>query len=725
MDSWLPALILALTTLEEAQPTLPAQDVIPRISFPYSGPSRTFVKFAKKGYWNYSTLLLIENEEKLYVGARDILFSVDTSPAGNMELVKELHWKATDQKVRQCSFKGKSLERDCFNLIRVLVSVNESHVYACGTYAFSPSCVYIDVPNFSLLSDSNGDPVTEDGKGRCPFDPSQKYTATMVDPTFVGSTFVPESEGDKIYFFFTETRHKSDLLQRMSLSLVARVCKDDVGGERVLQKRWTTFLKAQLLCYLPEDQFPFNVLQDMFVSENEEGSVFYGVFTSQWFHGVSDSTAVCAFTLDDIQKAFNGRYRQLNRDTLTWSLHPAENLEPRPGACSTKPSMDLTLNRVKDLFMMDQAVQPVGRRPQLVNLKEQYVKIAVDTVRSLNAVRHRVMFLITAGGFLHKALNVDGAPHIIEEIQLFPAPQTVHRLVLSSGKGLLYLGSSIGVLQVPVSNCSAYPSCGECILSRDPYCAWDRRNGACKETRSPEDTHGWLQDIENVDAAVICSPPARPRMHRPREIPQVPAIVKLVCSDSLVTLTCRANSNLAQRSWKHEGQNASMLDVTSLPTGLTFLATRQHQGRWECWATENNFRTLLVSYSLQVSGANASPPEAGQQPRADGSPQTYRSQLLLVSVLFGLFVVAVAAFAAYAHTRKLRSRRKVRAGSSSKAGSGAASGSCPETAPLDKGPASNGSCRSLGDEGGGGGGPSSRGREEPGGHAAGPRFHRT
>ncbi|XP_038643153.1 semaphorin-4D-like [Scyliorhinus canicula] len=536
---------------------------------------------------------------------------------------------------------------------------------------------------------------------------------------------MPEDEGDKIYFFFTETRHKSDLLQRMSLSLVARVCKDDVGGERVLQKRWTTFLKAQLLCYLPEDQFPFNVLQDMFVSENEEGSVFYGVFTSQWFRGVSNSTAVCAFTLDDIQKAFNGRYRLLNRETLTWSLYPAENLEPRPGACSTKPSMDSTLNLVKGLFMMDQAVQPAGRRPQLVNLKEQYVKIAVDTVRSLNSARHRVMFLITARGFLHKALNVNAAPHIIEEIQLFPDPQTVHSLLLSSEKGLLYVGSSIGLLQVPVSNCSAYPSCGQCVLSRDPYCAWDPRNGACKETRSREDTRGWLQDIENVAAALICSPPARPRMHAPRDIPQDPAIVKTVCSDSVVTLSCRANSNLAQRSWKHEGQNASALDVTSDPTGLTFLATLRHQGRWECWATENNFRTLVASYSLQVSDSNSPPPEGGQQPQADASAQTYWSQLVLVSVLFGLSATAVATFAVYTHSQKLRSRRKVRASSSAKAGSDAASASCPETAPLDKGPASNGSCRNLGDQEGGGGGPSGGGQEAPGGHAAGSRPHRT
>lgn len=60
----------------------------------------------------------------------------------------------------------------------------------------------------------------------------------------------------------------------------------DQGGERVLQRRWTTFLKAQLLCSHPEDGFPFNVLQDIFVLTPAElrwrETLFYGVFTSQW-----------------------------------------------------------------------------------------------------------------------------------------------------------------------------------------------------------------------------------------------------------------------------------------------------------------------------------------------------------------------------------------------------------------------------------------------------------
>lgn len=71
------------------------------------------------------------------------------------------------------------------------------------------------------------------------------------------------------------------MLKRLQIAL-----QGDVGGERVLQKKWTTFLKAQLLCSLPDDGFPFNIIQDMFVltpsPEDWKNTVFYGVFTSQW-----------------------------------------------------------------------------------------------------------------------------------------------------------------------------------------------------------------------------------------------------------------------------------------------------------------------------------------------------------------------------------------------------------------------------------------------------------
>lgn len=52
------------------------------------------------------------------------------------------------------------------------------------------------------------------------------------------------------------------VLPQVMVSRVARVCKADLGGsQRVLEKQWTTFLKARLNCSVPGDShFYFNLL---------------------------------------------------------------------------------------------------------------------------------------------------------------------------------------------------------------------------------------------------------------------------------------------------------------------------------------------------------------------------------------------------------------------------------------------------------------------------------
>ncbi|XP_060676787.1 semaphorin-4B-like isoform X2 [Hemiscyllium ocellatum] len=702
MDSSLIRLVLILAISELTTVTPLSLEAIPRVTFLRGDPRRMFARFSRDGHRNYSTLLLSEEMETLYVGARDVLFAVNTSVAGQLDLIKELPWKATESKVRDCSFKGKSKEWDCFNFIRILLPLNASLLYTCGTFAFSPSCAYIDVGTFSMLPDAAGNPRTEAGKGRCPFDPRHKYTATIVDgelytgttdnfqgtessifrnlgprvalktersstwlqdPTFVGSSLLPESDGDKIYFFFTEARSKTELRQKLRQPMVARVCKSDVGGERVLQKRWITFLKAQLLCYLPDDQFPFNVLQDVFVSGDGDEPVVYGIFTSQWPQGSSDSSAVCAFSFRDIQAVFNGSYKMLDRVTQSWSVYTHHGQEPRPGACDMDPSMDFTLNRVKDLFLMEGVVYPIERRPLLVKVRLRYTKIAVDTVLSVTSVTYRVLFLITASGYLHKAVEIDSQPHIIEELQLFHGPESVHSVLLSSKMGVLYISSSTVVLEVPVSNCTVYPSCGQCVLSRDPYCAWDPHAGACRETRGQDDVYRWIQDIERAAAGSVCSVRAQPRMYTPKEVfSAVPAepVVMSVQVNTLVTLPCRAPSSLAQRNWTLNGEPASGSEVIEQPLGLWLVATPGLQGVWECWATENGYRALLVSYSLQVSAGERPAGAEGQLSRAGVTVTTYWNELVLVSVLFVVSVLTLVAYIGYHRSQSCWAWKRVR-----------------------------------------------------------------
>ncbi len=52
------------------------------------------------------------------------------------------------------------------------------------------------------------------------------------------------------------------------------------------------------------------------------------------YKGASGSSAVCAFTMDQVEEAFNGRYREVNRETQQWYTYNHPVPEPRPGAVS-------------------------------------------------------------------------------------------------------------------------------------------------------------------------------------------------------------------------------------------------------------------------------------------------------------------------------------------------------------------------------------------------------
>ncbi|XP_028254390.1 uncharacterized protein LOC114430271 isoform X1 [Parambassis ranga] len=82
-------------------------------------------------------------------------------------------------------------------------------------------------------------------------------TSCISDPSFVGSSL--DQAEKKLYFFFSEIGKEFNFLDELQISRVSQVCKDDVGGQRTLQRKWTSFAKAK-----SPKQLPFNILQDVF-----------------------------------------------------------------------------------------------------------------------------------------------------------------------------------------------------------------------------------------------------------------------------------------------------------------------------------------------------------------------------------------------------------------------------------------------------------------------------
>lgn len=72
---------------------------------------------------------------------------------------------------------------------------------------------------------------------------------------------------------------KFSLSPQVVYSRIARVCKNDAGGDHILRENWTSFLKARLNCSLPgEYPFYFDEIQGITYSTDE--NVLYATFTT-------------------------------------------------------------------------------------------------------------------------------------------------------------------------------------------------------------------------------------------------------------------------------------------------------------------------------------------------------------------------------------------------------------------------------------------------------------
>ncbi|XP_036421821.1 semaphorin-4A isoform X2 [Colossoma macropomum] len=632
-------------------------NTIPRITFLLDSPGRAVSIFNPPDVYNTTTLLLSKDEETLFVGARNALLSLSVNEGGGLILNRTLDWSPTVKDLNDCSMKGKE-KTDCPNFVRVLQVLNSTHMYACGTFAFSPRCTYISSQQFSLVT--GGKP--EEGRGRCPYNPYQKntaitvggelYTGTVADyrgnrpvisrhlsdgghvdlklddtlgwldePTFISSASIPSEE--KVYFFFSEMGREYDFIDKFTVSRIAQVCTSDNGGQRTLQRRWTTFTKAQLLCQA-SGELPYNVLQDMTTLQPAEGAaeddtLFYGIFSSQWSVN-SGRSAVCVFSLRDIKEVFAGNYKSLSRDTLKWTTRVQEKIT-NPGECGLHNASDNMLRFVKENFLADKSVLPVNQELAMVSPEHHYSNIAAQRV-GLKGKEYTVLYLLTETGFLHKAVLLEKGVHIIEEIQVLTRPQLVKNLLLSTSKGVVLVGSSEGVVSVPVSNCSYYSSCAECVLARDPFCGWDPSHKACTDISSIKGNA--RQDVDEGNVSKACEAPITPRSRSGSGSLKTPASELVSVSlNEVVRLQCPAVSHLAQLHWERPNSQISPKIYMQQEDGsLSFLATPSTLGLYLCKAEENGFTQTLITYQVRQKSSPTLQPVTPSRPQVTQSSET-------------------------------------------------------------------------------------------------------
>uniref|UniRef100_A0A8C6IDT1 Semaphorin-4A n=1 Tax=Mus spicilegus TaxID=10103 RepID=A0A8C6IDT1_MUSSI len=545
-----------------------------------------------------------------------------------------------------------------------------------------------------------------DGKGQSPFDPVHKHTAVLVDGmlysgtmnNFLGSepilmrtlgsqpvlktdiflrwlhadaSFVAAIPSTQVvYFFFEETASEFDFFEELYISRVAQVCKNDVGGEKLLQKKWTTFLKAQLLCAQP-GQLPFNIIRHAVLLPADSPSVsrIYAVFTSQWQVGGTRSSAVCAFSLTDIEGVFKGKYKELNKETSRWTTYRGSEVSPRPGSCSMGPSSDKALTFMKDHFLMDEHV--VGT-PLLVKSGVEYTRLAVESARGLDGSSHVVMYLGTSTGSLHKAVvPQDSSAYLVEEIQLSPDSEPVRNLQLAPAQGAVFAGFSGGIWRVPRANCSVYESCVDCVLARDPHCAWDPESRLCSLLSGS--TKPWKQDMERGNPEWVCTRGPMARSPRRQSPPQLIKEV-LTVPNSILELPCPHLSALASYHWSHGRAKISEASATVYNGSLLLLPQDGVGGLYQCVATENGYSYPVVSYWVDSQDQPlALDPELAGVPRervqvpltrvgggaSMAAQRSYWPHFLIVTVLLAIVLLGVLTLLLASPLGALRARGKV------------------------------------------------------------------
>ncbi|XP_056285195.1 semaphorin-4G [Pseudoliparis swirei] len=616
---------------------------------------------------NYSTLLLEEESGLLYVGGRGVLHALNTTDISTTANLT-IDWDASPEQKKQCLNKGRDNQTQCYNHIRFLQRFNESHLYVCGTNAFRPLCAYIDAERFSLSSGF------EEGRDRCPYDPAKGFTGLLVDgemftasqyefrsspdvrrnfpfptlrteeaPTrwlleadFVGSVLLKESfnssigDDDKIYFFFTErSQEQIAYPSQTKVSRVARVCKNDWGGQRTLQRKWTSFLKARMVCSVPEYELHLNILRSVFVLQGRDAqsSIFYGVFGLEWKN--IKASAICQYAFSDVQRAFDGPFMEVQDSK--WREYTGKVPEPRPGSCITDVHRSHGINSSRDLPdnvltfvrrhpLMASQVHPIGVRPLMFKRSVNYVKIVVHKEPALDGNTYTVLFLGTDDGWLHRAVDIAGEMHIMEELQLFDRAQPVESMVISSALRSVYVGSHSGVVQVPMSACQRYTSCYDCVFARDPFCGWDGR--ACVEIASRVQRSNLTQDI--LKGIRGCKENSGNVVHRRRS----------VMSGDDVLLQCELRSNLAAPRWTLNGKELQGYDLNSgyrIGTdGLLIIGARaQQSGSYRCFALENSVSVLIYLYTVRVHTDSYFPVE----PIAATNPATVPSTTVSSSSL--------------------------------------------------------------------------------------------
>lgn len=474
----------------------------------------------------YRFLLVDQKDNRLIVGSMNNVTILQLDNISNVKQIIDL--KPEKERLDYCKFQKPEVP-NCQNHITFITKTREDvpEFFLCGTNAQTPK-------GYKLTNGVDGVQLTPDGHAACSEDPFSNLTAIFISQGnpdnkelmyYGGYSYgqvtvyrrIPEPDStvtkymkgvfsskwmknaqfagsfdahDTVLFFFREYSVETELIETRLYSRVAKVCKKDVGGDSLLREKWTTYQKARLNCSLP-GAFPtyFDAVQQV-VSVDE--NTYYGLFTTN-MNGLPAS-AICAFEKSEIERVFNGPFKQQSSDMSFWTeAKPSSVPTPRPGMCSndSMKTPDQVLGFIVDHPLMHWIVQPKYGTPIFHLPGEELQRMDIDVVGN------SLVFL--AGSNRGKVYKIsakdDGTKyksHLAAVYHPFEKTDVIWSL-RHHGK-FVYLGTDTSVTQVPVqSDCVNHQSVDSCVY--DPYCFWDNTKDVCEHNDYKPST-GYT-DIDN------------------------------------------------------------------------------------------------------------------------------------------------------------------------------------------------------------------------------------
>uniref|UniRef100_A0A4W2E3Q7 Semaphorin 3G n=1 Tax=Bos indicus x Bos taurus TaxID=30522 RepID=A0A4W2E3Q7_BOBOX len=631
--------------------------------------NRSAIFLGPRGSLDLQALYLDEYRDRLFLGGRDAIYSLRLDQTWPDP--REVLWPPQPGQREECVHKGRDPLVECANFVRVLHPHNRTHLLACGTGAFQPTCALLAVGHRGEHVLHLEPRSMESGRGRCPHEPSRPFASTFVggelytglnadflgheamifrsggprpalrsdsdqnllhDPRFVLAARIPDNsdpDDDKVYFFFSETVPSPDGGPgRVTISRVGRVCVNDAGGQRVLVNKWSTFLKARLLCSVPgpgSAETHFDQLEDVFLLWPNSGKSLevYALFST--VSAVFQGYAICVYHMADIWEVFKGPFAHQDGPQHQWGPYGGKVPFPRPGMCpskmtaqpgrpfgSTKDYPDEVLQFARAHPLMFRPVRPRRGRPVLVktHLAQQLRQIVVDRVEAEDGT-YDVIFLGTDSGSVLKVIALQGAGSaepeevVLEELQVFKVPTPITEMEISVKRQMLYVGSRLGVARLQLHQCETYGSaCAECCLARDPYCAWD--GASCTRYLPGSNKRRFRrQDIRHGNPALQCL-----GQSQEEETAGLVATTTVYGTEHNSTfLECLPKSPQAAAHWflqrpgdeRPEQQVKTDERVLQTEQGLLFRRlNRLDAGTYTCMTLEHGFSQVVVRLALEV-----------------------------------------------------------------------------------------------------------------------------